>query len=161
MIKRRLAALLAEAPRVRTFVEDNVALFNGVKGQPSSFDRLDALLGAQAYRLAFWQVAADDINYRRFFDINTLAAIRVEEPAVFEEAHRLILRLVREGHVTGMRIDHPDGLYAPAEYLRQLQRRWPPRVSTPQNPCSAHWSWSAHRLSCGLPWMPGSSDPAP
>jgi (1->4)-alpha-D-glucan 1-alpha-D-glucosylmutase len=123
VIKRRLATLAAEAPAVRVFIEDNVAHFNGVKGQPGSFDRLDALLGAQAYRLSFWQVAADDINYRRFFDINTLAAIRMEEPGVFEEAHRLIFRLVREGHVTGLRIDHPDGLYAPGDYLRQLQRR--------------------------------------
>ena len=121
--KRRLAALAAASPAVRAFVDDNVAHFNGTKGQPASFDRLDALLGAQAYRLSFWQVAADDINYRRFFDINTLAAIRVEEPAVFEEAHRLIFALVRAGRVTGLRIDHPDGLYAPGEYLRQLQRQ--------------------------------------
>jgi (1->4)-alpha-D-glucan 1-alpha-D-glucosylmutase len=123
VIKRRLATLTADAPPVRAFIDDSVALFNGVKGQPASFDRLDALLGAQAYRLSFWQVAADDINYRRFFDINTLAAIRMEEPAVFEEAHRLIFALVRAGRVTGLRIDHPDGLYAPGEYLRQLQRR--------------------------------------
>ncbi len=123
VVKRRLATLAADVPTVRAFIDDTVALFNGVKGQPASFDRLDALLGAQAYRLSFWQVAADDINYRRFFDINTLAAIRMEEPAVFEEAHRLIFAFVRAGRVTGLRIDHPDGLYAPGEYLRQLQRR--------------------------------------
>jgi (1->4)-alpha-D-glucan 1-alpha-D-glucosylmutase len=123
VIRRRLATLFAEAPAVRAFVDENVARFNGVKGQPASFDRLDALLGAQAYRLAFWQVAADEINYRRFFDINTLAAIRMEDPDVFEAAHRLIFGLVRAGQVTGLRIDHPDGLYAPGEYLRQLQRR--------------------------------------
>jgi (1->4)-alpha-D-glucan 1-alpha-D-glucosylmutase len=123
VVKRRLAALAAAAPSVRAFIDDTVAHFNGVKGQAATFDRLDALLGAQAYRLSFWQVAADDINYRRFFDINTLAAIRMEEPAVFEEAHRLIFALVRAGRVNGLRIDHPDGLYAPGEYLRQLQRR--------------------------------------
>ena len=123
VIKRRLAALAAEVPPVRAFINDNVARFNGVDGQAASFDRLDALLGAQAYRLSFWQVAGDDINYRRFFDINTLAAIRMEDPSVFEAAHRLIFRLVRAGQVTGLRIDHPDGLYAPGEYLRQLQRR--------------------------------------
>jgi (1->4)-alpha-D-glucan 1-alpha-D-glucosylmutase len=122
VIKRRLTTLVSEAPQVRAFIDENVERFNGVKGQPDSFDRLDALLGAQAYRLCFWQVAADEINYRRFFDINTLAAIRMEDSAVFEEAHRLIFRLVREGGVTGLRIDHPDGLYAPADYLRQLQR---------------------------------------
>jgi (1->4)-alpha-D-glucan 1-alpha-D-glucosylmutase len=123
VIKRRLAALLTDAPQVRAVIDENVARFNGVKGQPGSFDRLDALLGTQAYRLAFWQVATDEVNYRRFFDINSLAAIRMEEPAVFEEAHRLILRLVRAGGVTGLRIDHPDGLDGPADYLRQLQRR--------------------------------------
>ena len=74
-------------------LDETVARFNGVKGQPATFDCLDALLGMQAYRLAFWQVATDEINYRRFFDINSLAAIRMEEPAVFEETHRLILRL--------------------------------------------------------------------
>jgi (1->4)-alpha-D-glucan 1-alpha-D-glucosylmutase len=123
VVKRRLATLVAASPEVRTFLESNIRDFNGVKGEPASFDRLDQLLGAQVYRLAFWQVAADDVNYRRFFDINGLVAIRVEEPAVFEATHRLVFRLVREGRVTGLRIDHPDGLYAPREYFRQLQRR--------------------------------------
>jgi (1->4)-alpha-D-glucan 1-alpha-D-glucosylmutase len=123
VVKRRLAALVEESPEVRAFVEDNVRRFNGVKGQSRSFDRLDDLLGVQAYRLSFWQVAGDEINYRRFFDINELAAIRVEDPAVFEGAHRLVFRLVREGAVTGLRIDHPDGLFAPVRYLRDLQRR--------------------------------------
>lgn len=123
VIRRRLATLTAESPDVRAFIEENVRILNGSKGEPAGFDRLDELLGAQVYRLAFWQVAADEINYRRFFDINTLAAIRVEEPAVFEEAHRLIFRLVRDGCVTGLRVDHPDGLFAPGEYFRQLQRR--------------------------------------
>ncbi|HSB40920.1 MAG TPA: malto-oligosyltrehalose synthase [Methylomirabilota bacterium] len=121
--KRRLAALLAESPRLREFVDQTVQRYNGVKGQSRSFDRLDALLGEQAYRLSFWQVAGDEINYRRFFDINELAAIRMEEPAVFEGVHRLVFRLVREGAVTGLRIDHPDGLFAPIQYLRDLQRR--------------------------------------
>ena len=123
VVKRRLATLVAESPSVRAFVEENVERYNGVKGQSRSFDRLDELLGAQAYRLSFWQVAGDEINYRRFFDINELAAIRMEEPAVFEGAHRLVFRLVREGAVSGLRIDHPDGLFAPIQYLRDLQRR--------------------------------------
>jgi (1->4)-alpha-D-glucan 1-alpha-D-glucosylmutase len=123
VVKRRLAALVAESPTVRAFVEENVERYNGVKGQSRSFDRLDALLGAQAYRPSFWQVAGHETNYRRFFDINELAAIRMEEPAVFEGAHRLVFRLVREGAVTGLRIDHPDGLFAPVQYLRDLQRR--------------------------------------
>jgi (1->4)-alpha-D-glucan 1-alpha-D-glucosylmutase len=107
---------------VRAFVEDNVRIFNGTPGEPRSFDLLDALLDDQAYRVASWRVAGEEINYRRFFDINELAAIRMEEPEVFAETHRLVFRLVGEGVVTGLRVDHPDGLYAPAEYFRRLQQ---------------------------------------
>ncbi len=121
VIKRRLAALLDAHAPVRSHVEDNVRLLNGTVGEPHSFDRLDGLLGAQAYRLSYWRVAADEINYRRFFDINELAALSMEKPPVFEATHALILRLLREGQVTGLRIDHPDGLYDPREYLERLQ----------------------------------------
>jgi (1->4)-alpha-D-glucan 1-alpha-D-glucosylmutase len=120
--RKRLAALLDHAPAVRAFVEDNVRVFNGTPGDPRSFDLLDDLLDDQAYRVAFWRVAGEEINYRRFFDINELAAIRVEVPEVFADTHRLVFRLVGEGIVTGLRVDHPDGLYAPAEYFRRLQR---------------------------------------
>jgi (1->4)-alpha-D-glucan 1-alpha-D-glucosylmutase len=120
--RKRLAALLDHAPAVREFVEDNVRAFNGSPGDPHSFDLLDQLLDDQAYRVAYWRVAGEEINYRRFFDINELAAIRMEEPEVFAETHRLVFRLVGEGIVTGLRIDHPDGLYAPAEYFQRLQR---------------------------------------
>ncbi len=119
--KRRLAALCDASPRVRAFVDENVRTFNGRVGEPRSFDLLHRLLDAQAYRLAFWRVAGEEINYRRFFDVNSLAAIRMEDPNVFAEAHRLVLSLVREGHATGLRIDHPDGLYAPGAYFRRLQ----------------------------------------
>jgi (1->4)-alpha-D-glucan 1-alpha-D-glucosylmutase len=119
--KRRLRALYESAPRIRAFVDENVAEFNGRAGDPTSFDLLQRLLDAQAYRLAFWRVAGEEINYRRFFDVNGLAAIRMEEPFVFAAAHRLVLRLLREGKATGLRIDHPDGLYAPGAYFRRLQ----------------------------------------
>jgi (1->4)-alpha-D-glucan 1-alpha-D-glucosylmutase len=118
----RLAELLARAPEIRKFVEDNVRILNGTPGDPPSFDLLDALLDDQAYRVAYWRVAGEEINYRRFFDINELAAIRPEVPEVFAETHRLVFDLVRRGIVTGLRVDHPDGLYAPAEYFRRLQR---------------------------------------
>jgi (1->4)-alpha-D-glucan 1-alpha-D-glucosylmutase len=84
---------------------------------------LDELLNAQSYRLAFWRVAAEEINYRRFFDVNDLAAIRVELPKVFDAINRLLLDLVSSGAVTGVRIDHPDGLYLPSEYFEKLQQR--------------------------------------
>ncbi len=119
--KRRLAALCEGSPRIRAFVDGNVAAFNGREGDPPSFDLSQRLLDAQAYRLAFWRVAGEEINYRRFFDVNGLAAIRMEEPFVFAAAHRLVLRLLRDGKATGLRIDHPDGLYAPAAYFRRLQ----------------------------------------
>ena len=119
---RRLEALLGESADVRDFVDANVALFNGTPGESGSFDLLDGLLDEQFYRVAFWRVAGEEINYRRFFDINELAAIRMEVPEVFAAAHRLLFRLIRDGAVTGFRIDHPDGLYRPAEYFRRLQR---------------------------------------
>ncbi|MFL5394150.1 MAG: malto-oligosyltrehalose synthase [Myxococcales bacterium] len=121
VIKRRVAALCATDSRLREHLEQNVALYNGEPGKPRSFDRLDKLLGAQAYRLAHWRVSSEEINYRRFFDINSLAAIRVEDPIVFEEAHRIPLRLLAQGLVTGFRVDHPDGLAYPTRYFRLLQ----------------------------------------
>jgi (1->4)-alpha-D-glucan 1-alpha-D-glucosylmutase len=121
IVKKRLAAVVLDSPSVATFIEENVRLFNGVKGDPKSFDLLDDLLDDQAYRLAYWRVAAEEINYRRFFDINELAAIRMENPEVFEKTHALILDLLRQGAVTGLRIDHVDGLYDPGTYLRQLR----------------------------------------
>ncbi len=119
--KRRLAELVAASAAVRAAVDGAVRELNGTPGDPHSFDALDALLDVQTYRLAFWRVAAEEINYRRFFAINELAAVRQEEPAVFDAAHALLLRLVAEGTVTGVRIDHPDGLWDPAGYTRRLQ----------------------------------------
>ena len=118
----RLAALLRQSPEVQTFLDETIRRFNGTPEDPRSFDLLDELLAEQAYRVAFWRVAGEEINYRRFFDINELAAIRMEDPDVFAETHRLVLRLVGAGRVTGLRVDHPDGLYAPAEYFRSVQR---------------------------------------
>jgi (1->4)-alpha-D-glucan 1-alpha-D-glucosylmutase len=120
--KRRLAALFEASPRIAEFVDQNVRIYNGTKGEPRSFDLLDDLLQHQAYRLADWRVAGEEINYRRFFDINSLAAIRMEDERVFDATHRLLFRLVAEGKVTGLRIDHPDGLYAPSAYFRRLRR---------------------------------------
>ncbi len=105
---------------------------NGAAGQPRSFDPLDRLLNAQSYRLAHWRVASEEINYRRFFDVNELAALRMEDPVVFDEVHRFAFELVRRGAVTGLRIDHVDGLFAPGDYLRRLQRALlPPATRDP------------------------------
>jgi (1->4)-alpha-D-glucan 1-alpha-D-glucosylmutase len=124
VIKRRLAALTEANPSVRAFLEDTVTLFNGTPGQPESFDLQHALLQAQVYRLCHWRVASEEINYRRFFDINELAALSMEKPEVFTATHGLILRLLSEGKVHGVRIDHPDGLYDPQQYFQRLQQHY-------------------------------------
>jgi len=123
VIKRRLAALCETSPRMRAFVDDNVASFRGVEGDARSFDRLHELLEEQVYRLAYWRVATEEINYRRFFDVTDLAGIRVEDPLVFEYAHKKVFQWVAEGGVTGLRVDHPDGLSDPLGYFRRLQTR--------------------------------------
>src|SRR5881394_1171149 len=123
IIKRRLERRCAEAPQVQQAIDKALAHINGEPGDPRSFDALDQLLNAQSYRLVFWRVAAEEINYRRFFDVNELAAIRVELPKVFDAVHRLVLELVSIGAVSGLRIDHPDGLYLPREYFSKLQQR--------------------------------------
>jgi (1->4)-alpha-D-glucan 1-alpha-D-glucosylmutase len=122
IIKIRLWSLYNESEEIRIYLNQNVRAFNGEKGNPTSFDLLDDLLDDQVYRLSHWRVATEEINYRRFFDINELAAIRMENLPVFQEAYKLIFRLVREGKVTGLRVDHPDGLYNPVEYFYRLQK---------------------------------------
>src|SRR5437868_8470346 len=122
IIKRRLDRRCQEAAQVQDAIAAAVEQINGKPGDPRSFDILDELLNAQAYRLAYWRVAAEEINYRRFFDINDLAAIRQEVPEVFETTHRFLLELVANGAVTGVRIDHPDGLYLPRQYFEKLQQ---------------------------------------
>jgi (1->4)-alpha-D-glucan 1-alpha-D-glucosylmutase len=104
-------------------IDGALRTFNGQVGQAASFDQLHELLEAQAYRLAFWRVASDEINYRRFFDINDLAALRMENEAAFEATHELVFELVAAGMVDALRIDHPDGLFDPAAYLRRLQEK--------------------------------------
>ena len=100
-------------------------LFNGTAGDLDSFGRLDTLIRAQYWRPAYFRVAADDINYRRFFNINDLAGIRMEVPEVFERAHRLIFRLLDEGVIDGIRLDHIDGLLDPKAYCLRLREKAP------------------------------------
>ena len=122
VVKRRLSSLVKESNEVRATLYDALQRINGEKGRPDSFDLLERLIGEQGYRLSFWRVASDEINYRRFFDINELAAVRVEERPVFTAVHEVVLRLVRRGLVTGLRVDHVDGLLDPFKYLTDLQR---------------------------------------
>ncbi len=129
--KRRLVALCATSPDIVHHIDESLVELNGRPGEPASFDGLHALIQAQGYRLAFWRVASHEINYRRFFDINDLAALRMEDPVVFESTHRFVLDLVRQGKVDGLRIDHPDGLYDPGRYFVQLQEHAGGRALAP------------------------------
>src|SRR5438445_801449 len=122
-IKERLRQLHEKNREVQRFVRDNLRIFNGKRNQPGSFRNLDRLLSEQAYVLAYWQNVNEGINYRRFFTITDLVGLRVEDPMVFEATHAVILQLIERRVVSGLRIDHIDGLRDPLGYLRRLQER--------------------------------------
>ncbi len=124
-IKQLLWELWNTAPEVHTFIEENIRIFNGDAGKPESFDLLDNLLDEQFFRLSYWKVGNEELNYRRFFTINDLISLRIEEAKVFAHTHELILRLVAEGKINGLRVDHIDGLYDPAQYLQRLREQAP------------------------------------
>ncbi len=127
--KGELAALAGTSRTARAALDAATARRNGTKDVPASFTALHRLLERQAARLAYWRVATDEVNYRRFFDINGLAGLRMEDPELFEESHRLIFALIAEGKLDGIRLDHVDGLLDPAEYCRRLQNRIAPLVA--------------------------------
>lgn len=112
---------LAGDPQILDSIQRNLQHYNSTTAE--GFDKLHQLLERQSYRLASWRTAADDINWRRFFDINELGGLRVERPAVFEATHGKIFQLIQEGLVDGLRIDHIDGLADPRGYCRKLRRR--------------------------------------
>jgi (1->4)-alpha-D-glucan 1-alpha-D-glucosylmutase len=126
LLKARLARLAQRHPPVAQALAAAVAELN--LDTPEARDALHALIEAQAYRLAHWRVAADEINYRRFFDINDLAAVRMERDDVFEATQSFALDLAAAGMVDGLRIDHPDGLYDPARYFEKLQQGYARRA---------------------------------
>lgn len=121
MIQSRLAALMERSCQIGETLERVIQSINGDVTDPASFNQLERLLDEQVYRLARWKTASDEINYRRFFDVNELAAVCTERLEVFRAGHRLIFDLLADGAVSGLRIDHVDGLYDPCRYLWQLQ----------------------------------------
>lgn len=128
---RRLAELCARQPAIVEFINKNLLLFHGAdQNDTSAFERMHNLLEAQAFRLVFWRVANDEINYRRFFDVNDLAALRTEDSRVFADMHQFIFKLIERGYVHGLRIDHPDGLFDPVQYFNDLQKSVAERVGT-------------------------------
>ena len=121
LLKLRLATLVDQDADIHWYLEERLREFNGTPDYPADTALIHELLEAQAYRLAYWRVASDEINYRRFFDIDELASLRMENPEVFAATHGLVLALIAEGKLQGLRIDHPDGLYDPAQYFARLQ----------------------------------------
>jgi (1->4)-alpha-D-glucan 1-alpha-D-glucosylmutase len=121
-VKRVLWELYNSSGEIKQHVDCSLAKFNGAKGRPETFNSLDRLLAQQWYRLSFWKVAAEELDYRRFFNINELISLRMEDEKVYRHTHALILKLVGEGKFTGLRVDHVDGLYDPLGYLRWLRR---------------------------------------
>ena len=125
-IKRDLAAHAKSSRAIRDAIDKAAAFACGDPRTAESFAPLHRVLERQSYRLAFWRVASAEINYRRFFDINALAGVRAEDDAVFKATHALIFRLIDEGAVHGLRIDHVDGLARPGKYLTSLRDRLGP-----------------------------------
>ncbi len=122
-VKARFRRLYTGRAEIKAHVDETVRAFNGRKGDPGSFILLDRLLADQAYWLSYWRLANEEINYRRFFAISDLVGLRVEDHRVFDASHALIQRMVRSGMVTGLRVDHIDGLYDPLGYLARLRDR--------------------------------------
>ncbi|MGE3076387.1 MAG: malto-oligosyltrehalose synthase [Dehalococcoidia bacterium] len=141
----RLAETLAHSPDLMEWVQTRIASYNGAAGVPDSFNQLEVLLQQQPYRLAYWRVSAEEINYRRFFDINDLAAVRIEHEPAFEATHSLVRELVAGGLVSGLRVDHVDGLYDPAGYLARLAgfagepSIWVEKILAPGEELPPHW----------------------
>jgi (1->4)-alpha-D-glucan 1-alpha-D-glucosylmutase len=125
VIKKRLRALTEENSSIAKLLQKRLLAFNGLKGEPRSFEEVEKFINAQPYRLSYWRVANDEVNYRRFFDIFAYAGIRTEKPEVFEEIHTRIFDFVKKGWVEGIRVDHVDGLWDPENYLVQLAARCP------------------------------------
>ncbi len=123
-VKQMLFELFEQSAPVRAHILANLALANGTAETGEGEDRralLESLLAEQYFRLSYWKVAGEEINYRRFFAINDLISLRVEEEAVFRQSHGKLFELIREGLFSGLRVDHIDGLYDPARYLRRLR----------------------------------------
>ena len=122
---KRWLAEEAKKSEIAAAIDAALRALSGRPGHPNSFHRLSRLLDRQSYRLAHWRVAAEEINYRRFFNINELAGLKIELPELFAEIHRLIFAMVERGEIDGLRIDHIDGLFDPRAYAVALRRRSP------------------------------------
>ena len=122
-IKTTLWEIYIQNQDIRKLIKENIKIFNGKRGNPESFNLLNDLLSEQLFRLSFWKVATEEINYRRFFNINELLSLKIEDEDVFNHIHSLIFKLIEGGKISGLRIDHIDGLYDPTNYLKRIRER--------------------------------------
>ncbi len=122
-VKVLLWELYTGNAELRAFVDKSLRIFNGAPGAQGQKHLLEDLLREQLFRLSFWKVATEEINYRRFFIINELISLRMEDPQVFDHCHALIFRLVADGKITGLRVDHVDGLHDPTRYLHSIRAK--------------------------------------
>src|ERR1700678_1056491 len=150
-LKKRLKELYANDKGFREFLNKNIEHFNGVTNRDSSFRALDQLLSEQSYALSYWNGANAEINYRRFFNIAELIGVRVEDPAVMDATHSTIFRLIDSGAVSGLRIDHIDGLRDPLGYLQRLQRH---AVEPPTEKESSHLYIVVEKILSGSETIP-------
>ncbi len=123
-IKQTLWTTYCDNSAVRQFIDSELRRFNGEPGDADNFGLLDNILAQQFYHLCYWKAACDEINYRRFFSINGLIALCQENEAVFDHTHALLSKLIGEAIVSGIRIDHIDGLGDPTGYLKRLRGRF-------------------------------------
>lgn len=121
-VKQLLWDLYHSSPPIREYIQSTVECMNGQIGDPSSFDVLDQLLQKQYFQLSYWKVASEEINYKRFFNVNGLISLHVESEKVFQHTHKLIAHYLRTQRIHGLRIDHIDGLYHPELYLSKLRQ---------------------------------------
>lgn len=121
--REKLLIFFNHSKKIHKHILKQIQRFNGRKQKTASFDLLDKLLEAQFYRLSYWRVASHEINYRRFFNINELVSIHIENETVLENHHRWLFELVNEDQIQGIRIDHPDGLYDPVTYFHRLRQK--------------------------------------
>lgn len=124
-IKERIWNLFNNNSKVHTALEKTILLYNGNKDKVDSFDHLDELLNQQMFRLSFWKVGCEELNYRRFFTVNDLISVKVENSKVYEDLHSKIIEYYENGLFTGLRVDHIDGLYNPTVYLKRLRSSMP------------------------------------
>ncbi len=145
-VKQMLWELWNDSPEVKQFIAENIQTLNGEPGTPESYNLLDTLLCDQFFRLSYWKVGNEELNYRRFFTVNELISLKVEDQQVFDAVHAYVLVLIREGKINGLRVDHIDGLYDPAEYIKRIRQHMPDlylvveKILEPHEDLPLNWS---------------------